>query len=109
MHTTTIRWHIAKASFQGHGIDARGEIRLQKRPRKASSAPVLRTCNLPSVVRGLSKCSRALRSGHPESGPSSGQRTGKSVRCPDRGKVTTRLATVKECHEAHAHQLGINL
>jgi len=65
MHTTTIGWDIAKASFQVYGIDARREIVLRKHPCQASSAPFF--ANLPPCggYQGLSKRTSAPPSDEP--------------------------------------------
>jgi len=57
MNTTTIGLDIAKAVFQVHGIDARGQTTLRKRLRRAQLITFF--ANLPPCLVGIEACSSA--------------------------------------------------
>ena len=57
MNTTTIGLDIAKSVFQLHGIDARGQITLQKRLRRAQLISFF--ANLPPCLVGIEACGSA--------------------------------------------------
>jgi transposase len=57
MNTTTIGLDIAKAVFQVHGIDARGQTTLRKRLRRAQLIRFF--ANLPPCLVGIEACSSA--------------------------------------------------
>ena len=57
MNTTTIGLDIAKSVFQLHGIDARGQITLQKRLRRAQLVAFF--ANLPPCLVGIEACGSA--------------------------------------------------
>jgi len=53
MNTTTIGLDIAKAVFQVHGIDARGQTTLRKRLRRAQLITFFANQTVPGGDRGL--------------------------------------------------------
>jgi len=57
MNTTTIGLDVAKAVFQVHGIDARGQTTLQKRLRRAQLVTFF--ANLPPCLVGIEACGSA--------------------------------------------------
>ena len=57
MNTTTIGLDIAKAVFQVHGIDARGQTTLRKRLRRAQLVTFF--ANLPPCLIGIEACASA--------------------------------------------------
>jgi len=57
MNTTTIGLDIAKAVFQVHGIDARGQTTLRKRLRRAQLVSFF--ANLPACLVGIEACGSA--------------------------------------------------